>query len=130
MQVPAVGGPSDSKTKSNGPLVSMPMPSEHGTVFAQYASASKDDVSSAIETALRAKSDWQSMPFTDRAAIFLRAADLVSSKYRSQLVAATMLGQGKNVWQAEIDAAAELAGMDIYSYTGHLLLMAYRFLSI
>lgn len=130
MQVPAVGGPSGSILKPDGPLVSMPMPSEHGTVFAQYSSASKDDVSNAIGNALRAKSDWQDLPFTDRAAIFLRAADLVSNKYRSQLVAATMLGQGKNVWQAEIDAAAELAGTDIHLNAWYPLLMACRFLSI
>lgn len=48
------------------------------------------------------------MPFADRAAVFLKAADLISSKYRYDLMAATMLGQGKNAWQAEIDAAAEL----------------------
>jgi 1-pyrroline-5-carboxylate dehydrogenase len=49
------------------------------------------------------------MPFADRAAIFLKAADLISTKYRYKIMAATMLGQGKNVWQAEIDTAAELA---------------------
>ena len=92
----------------------MPMPSEHGSVFAQYGDASEDDVKAAIKTALSAKSSWQDMPFTDRAAIFLRAADLVSGKYRYELMAATMLGQGKNVWQAEIDAAAELA--DFFRY--------------
>ena len=48
------------------------------------------------------------MSFADRAAIFLKAADLISGKYRHQIMAATMLGQGKNIWQAEIDAAAEL----------------------
>ena len=48
------------------------------------------------------------MPWSDRAAIFLKAADLVSGKYRYKLMAATMLGQGKNAWQAEIDAAAEV----------------------
>ena len=48
------------------------------------------------------------MPWNDRAAIFLKAADLVSGKYRYKLLAATMLGQGKNAWQAEIDAAAEV----------------------
>jgi 1-pyrroline-5-carboxylate dehydrogenase len=49
------------------------------------------------------------LPFADRAAVFLKAADLVSGKYRYELMAATMLGQGKNAWQAEIDTAAELA---------------------
>jgi hypothetical protein len=48
------------------------------------------------------------MPWNDRAAIFLKAADLVSGKYRYKLLAATILGQGKNSWQAEIDAAAEV----------------------
>jgi 1-pyrroline-5-carboxylate dehydrogenase len=63
----------------------------------------------AIEASLKAKQDWENTPFVDRAAIFLKAADLVSTKYRYELIAATMLGQGKNIWQAEIDAAAELA---------------------
>ena len=49
------------------------------------------------------------MPWSDRAAVFLKAADLVSGKYRYKLMAATMLGQGKNAWQAEIDAAAEVS---------------------
>jgi 1-pyrroline-5-carboxylate dehydrogenase len=57
---------------------------------------------------MAAKTDWESLPWDDRAAIFLKAADLVSGKYRYKLIAATMLGQGKNVWQAEIDAAAEV----------------------
>lgn len=54
------------------------------------------------------------MPFEDRAAIFLRACELISGKYRSEIVAATMLGQGKNIWQAEIDAAAET--VDFFKY--------------
>lgn len=72
----------------------------------------------AIDGALEARDRWESMPFNDRAAIFLKAADLLANKYRYDLLAATMLGQGKNVWwvlvnadfwrQAEIDAAAEL----------------------
>lgn len=76
----------------------------------------------AIEKALKAKASWEAMPFSERAAIFLKAADLISTKYRYnydcgllnsfsryKIMAATMLGQGKNVWQAEIDTAAELA---------------------
>lgn len=109
VQVPARGGIVNSKPQTNGRIVSMSMPSEHGSTFAQYVDASESDVSAAIESALSAKSAWQDMPFTDRAAIFLRAAELVSGKYRYELMAATMLGQGKNAWQAEIDAAAELA---------------------
>jgi 1-pyrroline-5-carboxylate dehydrogenase len=85
------------------------MPSEHAQVFATSSSASAEDVQTAIKSALEAKKSWQATPFVDRAAIFLKAAELVAGKYRYELVAATMLGQGKNVWQAEIDAAAELA---------------------
>ncbi|KUL89415.1 hypothetical protein ZTR_04290 [Talaromyces verruculosus] len=86
-----------------------PMPAEHATSFTNYPLATKEQVSTAIKSALKAKMDWENTPFVDRAAIFLKAADLVSTKYRYNLIAATMLGQGKNIWQAEIDAAAELA---------------------
>ncbi|KAL4750350.1 hypothetical protein BDW72DRAFT_213420 [Aspergillus terricola var. indicus] len=86
-----------------------PLPAEHGTKFTDCPVASKEQVSAAIESALKAKKDWENTPFVDRAAIFLKAAELVTGKYRYELIAATMLGQGKNIWQAEIDAAAELA---------------------
>jgi len=83
-------------------------PSSHADSVAQYSNASQAQVTQAIEAALVAKPLWESMPFADRAAIFLKAADLISGKYRYEIMAATMLGQGKNAWQAEIDAAAEL----------------------
>ena len=92
----------------------MPMPSEHGQTFAKFHAVSKADVNEAIETALKAKQAWETTPFVDRAAIFLRAAELVSTKYRYELMTATMFGQGKNAWQAEIDAAAETA--DFYRF--------------
>ncbi|KAK3711474.1 hypothetical protein LTR37_009653 [Vermiconidia calcicola] len=101
-------------TRSSGQDTRTPMPSEHGTVMAEFPSATEADVQSAITDALEAKQAWGEMSFHDRAAIFLRAADLVTGKYRYELMAATMLGQGKNVWQAEIDAAAELA--DFFRY--------------
>jgi 1-pyrroline-5-carboxylate dehydrogenase len=65
-------------------------------------------VRAAIDSALAAKADWESLPFVDRAAIFLKAADLISTKYRYDIMAATKLGQGKNARQAEIDASSEL----------------------
>lgn len=114
MKVPAIGGSKRRSFESNADLTAMPMPSEHGTSFAEFESASEADVKKAIQSALEAKQQWQDMPFMDRAAIFLRAADLVTGKYRYELMAATMLGQGKNIWQAEIDAAAELA--DFFRY--------------
>lgn len=83
-------------------------PSNHQSIICRYNKPSAADVSKAIDAALAAKPAWESMPFADRAAIFLKAADLVSGKYRYEIMAATMAGQGKNAWQAEIDAAAEL----------------------
>ncbi|KAF8965008.1 1-pyrroline-5-carboxylate dehydrogenase [Entomortierella lignicola] len=85
------------------------MPHEHKTVLCNYHNADDALVTKAIDGALAAKEDWENTPFNDRAAIFLKAADLVSTKYRYKVMAATMLGQGKNAWQAEIDAAAEMA---------------------
>jgi len=65
-------------------------------------------VRAAIDAALKAKRDWENMPFAERAAIFLKAADLLAGPYRWAINAATMLGQGKNCFQAEIDSACEL----------------------
>lgn len=86
-----------------------PLPAEHATTFTNYPLATKEQTKTAIDSALQAKKDWQETPFIDRASIFLKAAELVTTKYRYDLIAATMLGQGKNIWQGEIDAAAELA---------------------
>ena len=61
-----------------------------------------------MEGALKARERWAESPLEERAAVFLKAADLLSTKYRWEVLAATMLGQGKTVWQAEIDAAAEV----------------------
>ena len=77
-------------------------------MVSKYTNARSSDVSNAIESALAAKPAWESMPFADRAAVFLKTADLIGGKYRYEIMAATMIGQGKNAWQAEIDAAAEL----------------------
>ena len=84
------------------------MPFEHKTTLCVYHEADSDMILNAIKTALVAKPAWEKMSFNDRAAIFLKAADLLATKYRYKVLAATMLGQGKNAWQAEIDAAAEL----------------------
>jgi len=63
----------------------------------------------AIDVSLSVRRDWEKLPLNKKVDIFLKAGDLVSTKYRSQLNAATMLGQGKTIFQAEIDAACELA---------------------
>ncbi|EPS42837.1 hypothetical protein H072_3146 [Dactylellina haptotyla CBS 200.50] len=86
-----------------------PMPSDHAKALATCSQATKEHVSQAISSALAAREAWSTLPFADRAAIFLKAANLIAGKYRYDILAATMLGQGKNAWQAEIDAAAECA---------------------
>lgn len=78
-------------------------------VVANVSSASEKDVKDAVKSAVEAKRDWENAPWHDRAAIFLRAAELITGKYRYDMLATTMLGQGKNMYQAEIDATCELA---------------------
>lgn len=82
-------------------------PSRHDQVIATYANTEPEQIRNAIKIGLAAKEEWQEMEFEERAAIFLKAAELIAGKYRYEIMAATMLGQGKNIWQAEIDAAAE-----------------------
>ncbi|KAF5388284.1 hypothetical protein D9615_000828 [Tricholomella constricta] len=105
-EVPCIVNGKEVKT---GKIAKQPMPHDHARHLCAYHEADKATVASAIEGSLAAKAEWESMPWNDRAAIFLKAADLVAGKYRYKLMAATILGQGKNAWQAEIDAAAELA---------------------
>lgn len=83
-------------------------PADHGVALGEYATATKDDALAAVEASIEAKSKWAGLPFADRSAVFLRAAELISTKYRHKMLAATMLGQGKNVFQAEIDCVAEI----------------------
>ncbi|EIW76176.1 delta-1-pyrroline-5-carboxylate dehydrogenase [Coniophora puteana RWD-64-598 SS2] len=105
-EVPCIVNGQPVKT---GKLFKQPIPSNHARHLCEYHEADEATVARAIDGALAAKAEWEAMPWNDRAAIFLRAADLVSGKYRYKLMAATILGQGKNAWQAEIDAAAELS---------------------
>lgn len=81
---------------------------DHQKNLCEFSTSTPEIVSKAIDGALKAKQEWKRMPFGYRAAIFLKAADLISNKYWPQILAATMIGQGKNAWQAEIDAHAEL----------------------
>ncbi|CAD1809458.1 1-pyrroline-5-carboxylate dehydrogenase [Candida parapsilosis] len=83
-------------------------PANHSQNLADVSQATVQDVQAAIKAAKAAKESWANTPWSDRAAIFLKAADLISTKYRYDMLAATMLGQGKNVYQAEIDCVAEL----------------------
>ena len=84
------------------------MPHAHRHVLADFHKATADDVDQAIAASLAARHEWASWPWEERAAVFLKAADLAATTWRSTLNAATMLGQSKTAFQAEIDAACEV----------------------
>ncbi|MCB0272162.1 MAG: L-glutamate gamma-semialdehyde dehydrogenase [Bdellovibrionales bacterium] len=89
--------------------VSIHPPHQKDHVLGYFYKGNKEHVQQAITEAMRAKHAWERLDWKSRASIFLKAADLVAGKYRAQINAATMLGQSKNVYQAEIDAACEFA---------------------
>ena len=92
-----------------GPAFEVVAPHDHAHVLGRGAGATREDAKGAVEAALRAAPAWRNLPFDERAAVLLRAADLLSGPWRDRLNAATMLGQSKTCYQAEIDAACELA---------------------
>lgn len=91
-----------------GDRVAVVQPHRHGSVLGTLSNAGTAEAVAAVEAAIAAKDAWASTPFDERAAVFLRAADLLAGPWRERLVAATMLGQSKTAYQAEIDAACEL----------------------
>ena len=91
-----------------GDLGSMSPPHDHNQLLGNYHKATKKNIEDAISIALEARTAWSKMPWQSRAAIFLKAADLVAGPYRAKINAATMLCQSKTIYQAEIDAACEL----------------------
>ena len=93
---------------AGGATVDVVSPQRHAHVLGRTANAVAADVQAAVDAALDAAPMWRELPFEERAAVFLRAADLLSGPWRARLNAATMLGQSKTVIQAEIDAACEL----------------------
>lgn len=100
---PVIGG-KEVKTGNTGKVV---MPSNHKHVLATYHKAGPKEVQMAIEAAMEAKKTWENMHHTERGSIILKVAELLSTKYRDLINASTMLGQGKNCHQADIDAACE-----------------------
>jgi 1-pyrroline-5-carboxylate dehydrogenase len=104
IDVPMYIGGEEVRTENK---VSINPPHDHQHLLGHYNQGTKNHVTDAINAALAAKSDWENLPWEDRAAIFLKAAELASTKYRYKLNAATMLAQSKNPYQAEIDAACE-----------------------
>ncbi|OBF54563.1 L-glutamate gamma-semialdehyde dehydrogenase [Mycolicibacterium monacense] len=92
----------------DGERMDVVQPHRHAERLGTFANASHDDARAAVDAALAAKPAWEATPFDERAAVFLRAADLLAGPWREKLAAATMLGQSKSAYQAEIDAACEL----------------------
>jgi 1-pyrroline-5-carboxylate dehydrogenase len=109
-----IGG---AQRMGGGGKLDVVQPHEHRAVLGTLAEATGDDARAAIEAASGAARDWRSLSFDDRAAVFLKAADLLSGPWRETLNAATMLGQSKTAQQAEIDAACELA--DFWRFNVH-----------
>lgn len=99
----------DGKSVFTDEKVEMHPPHEHKHLLGYYNKGNETHVKDAIDAALGAKEKWSNMPWKQRASIFLRAASLISGPYRARINAATMLAQSKNVYQAEIDSACELA---------------------
>ena len=93
----------------DGPKGYCRMPHNHAHVLAEYTIASSEQLKQAVDSAMKAREKWAELPWSHRAAIFLKAADLVAGPYRHKMNAATMLCQSKTIFQAEIDSACELA---------------------
>lgn len=99
-------------------------PHDHSLVLGKYHKVTDELIERALDVAMKARQSWADMPWEDRAAIFLRAAELLSGPYRMTLNAATMLCQDKNVYQAEIDAACEL--IDFFRFNAYFMSQIYE----
>ncbi len=118
--LPVVGG----RRVETGRTATMRPPHDLGHTLGTYHKARTEDVEAAIDAAVEARHDWSRMDWTDRAAIFLKAADLLAGPFRDRMNAATMLGQSKNAYQAEIDSACEL--IDFLRFNVHFMREVYE----
>ena len=114
IEVPLIIGGRDVTT---GDVAQAVMPHDHGHVLADWHRASREHVLQAIDAAAEARREWARWPWEERAAVFLKAAELLATTWRDTLNASTMLGQSKTVFQAEIDAACEL--IDFWRFNPH-----------
>ena len=114
----------NGKAVRTGKKISIHPPHEIKHVLGHFHMGNKGHVEQAIQTALKVRTAWSNMSWEARAHIFLKAADLLATKYRFEMNAATMLGQSKNAYQAEIDAACEL--IDFLRFNVHFLSEIYK----
>jgi 1-pyrroline-5-carboxylate dehydrogenase len=105
------------KVMGGGAEVPVVQPHDHASVLGVLKNSTKRDAQAAVRAAADAAPAWRAMSYDDRASIILKAADLLAGPWRARLNAATMLGQSKTVWQAEIDAACEL--IDFWRFNVH-----------
>lgn len=119
-EIPSIIGGAEVKS---GDMAECRCPHDHRYLLATYHKAGTKEVEMAIDAARKAWPVWSSMPWEARAAIFLKAADLLAGPFRSLLNAATMLGQSKTVFQAEIDSACEL--IDFYRFNPYYMQQIY-----
>ena len=102
----------------------MTPPHEHAKIVGHFNMGDASHVREAIDSAMAAREKWSTLPWEDRAAIFLKAADLLAGPFRDRMNAATMLAQSKNVFQAEIDAACEL--IDFFRFNVQYMTQIYK----
>ena len=121
IDVPLYIGSEQIKT---GNTRNMSAPHDHQHVVGTYHLAEKSHVEKAISSALEARKKWSKMPWEHRAAIFLKAAELIAGPYRARINAATMIAQSKNIFQAEIDASCEL--IDFLRYNVEFMTQIYN----
>jgi 1-pyrroline-5-carboxylate dehydrogenase len=120
IEIPLIIGGKEVKT---GNLADCRCPHDHKHLLAQYHKAGPEEIEMAVSEAKKAWKDWSEMDWVSRATVFLRAAELLATKYRDILNASTMLGQSKTPHQAEIDAACEL--IDFYRYNPYYMNQIY-----
>ena len=121
IDVPMYIGGKEVRTANKKPLSP---PHEHTKILGHYNVGEAIHVEQAIEAALAARSKWAALPWEERAAIFLKAADLLAGPFRDRMNAATMLAQSKNVFQTEIDAACEL--IDFFRFNVQYMTQIYK----
>ncbi|MBU8933345.1 MAG: L-glutamate gamma-semialdehyde dehydrogenase [candidate division Zixibacteria bacterium] len=107
----------DGKEVTTGNRIKITAPHDHKLVLGYYHQGGETEVKMAVKTALEAQKTWAFMPWEQRAAVFLKAADLLAGPYRYVINAATMLAHSKTIYQAEIDAVCELA--DFFRFNCH-----------
>lgn len=120
MEIPLIIGGKEVKT---GNLADIRCPHNHHHLLGRYHKAGPEEIETAVAEAKKAWKDWSEMDWISRASVFLRAAELLATKYRDVLNASTMLGQSKTPHQAEIDAACEL--IDFYRYNPYYMNQIY-----